>query len=228
LQGSIFPPPTYIRLNTLRGPQEDTLAKIKKEKIKLEKVERLKHVFKVIGVKKPLTQTTSFKKGRFYIQDKASCYATECTHPTPNVTVLDVCAAPGAKTTYLAQLMDIIYKAELETPIEDWEECLRFACWLNQYPIQDEYTNAYLQEQYEMHLEYYQGEFATEAEFAEEFMHEIGAIDEEGTKNLVIDWQATYDYTLQYDYTSTYVYAKNDQLEGIDSLEMHRYFWRAN
>ena len=105
LEGSIFPPPTYIRLNTLRGPQEETLEKLEKEKIKLEKVERLKHVFKVIGIKKPLTQTTSFKEGRFYIQDKASCYATECTHPTPNMTVLDVCAAPGAKTTYLAQLM---------------------------------------------------------------------------------------------------------------------------
>lgn len=131
-------------------------------------------------------------------------------------------------STYLAQLMDIIYKAELETPIEDWEECLRFACWLNQYPTQGEYTNAYLQEQYEMHLEYYQGEYATEAEFAEDFMCDTGAFDTDALKDLVIDWQGTYNYALQYDYTNTYVYAKNDQIEGTDSLEVHRYFWRYN
>jgi 16S rRNA (cytosine967-C5)-methyltransferase len=41
----------------------------------------------------------------FYIQDKASCFAAEVADPQPGMTVLDVCAAPGAKTTYLAQLM---------------------------------------------------------------------------------------------------------------------------
>ena len=105
LEGSVYPPPTYIRLNTLLSPQEDTLEKLAKEDVKLQKVEGLKHAYKVTAAKQPLTQTTSFEEGRFYIQDKASCYAAECAHPTRNMTVLDVCAAPGAKTTYLAQLM---------------------------------------------------------------------------------------------------------------------------
>jgi len=105
LEGSVHPPPTYIRLNTLRAPQEDTLEKLANEDVKLEKVELLKYAYKVTGVKHPLAQTTSFKEGMFYIQDKASCYAAESAHPTVNMTVLDVCAAPGAKTTYLAQLM---------------------------------------------------------------------------------------------------------------------------
>jgi 16S rRNA (cytosine967-C5)-methyltransferase len=105
LEGSVNPPPTYIRLNTLRASQEEILEKLALENVKLEKVERLKHAYKVTGTKQPLTRTMSFQEGLFYIQDKASCYAAEVADPKPKMTVLDVCAAPGAKTTYLAQFM---------------------------------------------------------------------------------------------------------------------------
>jgi 16S rRNA (cytosine967-C5)-methyltransferase len=105
LEGSVNPPPTYIRLNTLRASQEKILEKLATENIKLEKVELLKHAYKVTGTKQPLTRTASFQEGLFYIQDKASCYAAEVADPKPKMTILDVCAAPGAKTTYIAQLM---------------------------------------------------------------------------------------------------------------------------
>jgi 16S rRNA (cytosine967-C5)-methyltransferase len=42
----------------------------------------------------------------FYIQDKASCLAAEVASPKRDMTVLDLCSAPGAKTTYLAQQME--------------------------------------------------------------------------------------------------------------------------
>jgi 16S rRNA (cytosine967-C5)-methyltransferase len=105
LEGSVNPPPTYIRLNTLRASQEKILEKLATENVKLEKVELLKHAYKVTGTKQPLTRTASFQEGLFYIQDKASCYAAEVADPKPKMTILDVCAAPGAKTTYIAQLM---------------------------------------------------------------------------------------------------------------------------
>jgi len=105
LQGSVNPPPTYIRLNALRDSTEEITEKLTTEGVKIEKVELLKHAYKITGAKQPLTRTTSFQQGLFYIQDKASCYAAEVANPAPHMTVLDVCAAPGAKTTYLAQLM---------------------------------------------------------------------------------------------------------------------------
>ena len=105
LEGSVHPPPTCIRLNTLQSSQEEILEKLAGEGVKLEKVELLKHAYKVTGTKQPLTRTASFQEGLFYIQDKASCYAAEVADPKPNLTVLDVCAAPGAKTTYFTQLM---------------------------------------------------------------------------------------------------------------------------
>jgi 16S rRNA (cytosine967-C5)-methyltransferase len=105
LEGSVNPPPTCVRLNTLKASEEEILEKLASESVKLEKAEPLKHVYKVVGAKKPLAGTMSFMEGLLYIQDKASCFATEAAAPKPGATVLDVCGAPGAKTTYIAQLM---------------------------------------------------------------------------------------------------------------------------
>jgi 16S rRNA (cytosine967-C5)-methyltransferase len=99
-------PPTYVRLNTLKAPEETLLKKIKDENIALEKVQPLKHTYRLAQSMKPLTRTQSFRQGFFYVQDKASCLAAEIAAPKAGTTVLDLCAAPGAKTTYLAQLME--------------------------------------------------------------------------------------------------------------------------
>ena len=118
LEGSIHPPPAFIRLNTLKISQEEILAKLDAEGVKLEIVEPLERAFKVTHTKRPLTKTTSYQEGLFYVQDKASCFAAEVADPKPKMTVLDVCAAPGAKTTYLAQLMQkqgAIYSLDYST-----------------------------------------------------------------------------------------------------------------
>jgi len=106
LEKSADIPPVYVRLNTLKEPEETVLKKLEDEKIVLEKVQQLKHTYKLIESRKPLTRTQSFSQGLFYIQDKASCLAAEIADPLAGTIVLDVCAAPGAKTTYLAQLME--------------------------------------------------------------------------------------------------------------------------
>ncbi|HLB99791.1 MAG TPA: RsmB/NOP family class I SAM-dependent RNA methyltransferase, partial [Candidatus Bathyarchaeia archaeon] len=105
LESSIYPPPAFIRLNTLKASQEEIMVKLDAEGVKLEKTPLLKHAYKVVNAKKPLAKTASYTEGLFYVQDKASCFAAEAADPKPEMTVLDLCAAPGAKTTYLAQLM---------------------------------------------------------------------------------------------------------------------------
>jgi 16S rRNA (cytosine967-C5)-methyltransferase len=52
-----------------------------------------------------LNALPSYADGLFYVQDKASCFATQAANPKPDNTVFDICAAPGAKTTFIAQLM---------------------------------------------------------------------------------------------------------------------------
>jgi 16S rRNA (cytosine967-C5)-methyltransferase len=105
LEGNVNPPPACVRVNTLKASEAKILEKLAAENVKLEKIEPLKHASKVLGAKQPLRETASFREGLFYIQDKASCFAAEVADPKAEMTVLDVCAAPGAKTTYLAQLM---------------------------------------------------------------------------------------------------------------------------
>jgi len=105
LEANMQQSPTYIRLNTLKADQNEILQKLAQEGIKVEKVEGLKYAYKIIASKQPLAGITASKESLFYVQDKASCFAAEAADPKPEMTVLDICAAPGAKTTYLAQLM---------------------------------------------------------------------------------------------------------------------------
>jgi len=105
LASATEPSPTYLRLNTLKASENDVLKKLEDEGATVEKEPRLKHTFRVVKSQKPLVRTLSFREGLFYIQDKASCLAAEVANPRAGMTVLDVCAAPGAKTTYMAQLM---------------------------------------------------------------------------------------------------------------------------
>jgi 16S rRNA (cytosine967-C5)-methyltransferase len=105
LESTVKTLPTYLRVNTLKDPEENIVKKIENEEATIEKVPRLKYTFKLLESKMPLVRMQSFQDGLFYIQDKASCLAAEIAAPKADFTVLDVCAAPGAKTTFMAQFM---------------------------------------------------------------------------------------------------------------------------
>ncbi len=105
LEGSIQPPPNYIRVNTLKAPEEEVVAKLEAEGVRLEKAEPLRFTYKVLDAKKPINNLPIYSEGLFYIQDKASCFAAQAASPKAGTSVFDVCAAPGAKTTFIAQLM---------------------------------------------------------------------------------------------------------------------------
>jgi 16S rRNA (cytosine967-C5)-methyltransferase len=105
LNGSMKSPPSYIRINTLAAAEDAILQKLKVEGVELEKTTQLDCTYRVLSSKKPLNALPSYAEGLFYIQDKASCFATQAANPKPGNTVFDVCAAPGAKTTFIAQLM---------------------------------------------------------------------------------------------------------------------------
>lgn len=52
-----------------------------------------------------LVHTDWFKSGSISIQDESSMLVAAVANPSPNMTVLDCCAAPGGKSTHLAELM---------------------------------------------------------------------------------------------------------------------------
>ncbi|MCB1128449.1 MAG: 16S rRNA (cytosine(967)-C(5))-methyltransferase RsmB, partial [Verrucomicrobiae bacterium] len=59
-----------------------------------------------LKVHPPLSRLRSFGEGWFYVQDPSTLLAVHLLDPRPEERMLDVCAAPGGKTTYAAQLMD--------------------------------------------------------------------------------------------------------------------------
>ena len=54
----------------------------------------------------PLARLGSFRDGWFYLQDPSTLLAPVVLGPVSNETILDLCAAPGGKTTFMAQLMN--------------------------------------------------------------------------------------------------------------------------
>ena len=98
-------PPSYIRVNTLRGSEETCLREIERAGIDVKPVEHVPLAFEVLSCKRPVVQTEPYRQGKVAIQDKGSILVGAAAAPRPGDLVLDVCAAPGAKTTHLAQLM---------------------------------------------------------------------------------------------------------------------------
>jgi len=89
----------------LREEENIILQRLSNSSLILEKVEKIKFLYKVLKKREPLIKMKSYEEGLFYIEDKASCLPIEVANLKPGITVLDVCAAPGAKTSHLAQLL---------------------------------------------------------------------------------------------------------------------------
>ncbi len=50
-------------------------------------------------------RTKAFQDGLITIQDESSMIPANVLHPSPGMRVLDMCAAPGGKTTHIAEIM---------------------------------------------------------------------------------------------------------------------------
>jgi len=97
-------PPSYVRLNEMKGEDEGLLGRLREEGVELEEA-GLEHVYRVLDQARPLAFLDSHRMGLFTVQDKASALAGLIAAPAPGMTVLEVCAAPGIKTGHLAEMM---------------------------------------------------------------------------------------------------------------------------
>lgn len=98
-------PPFTIRVNTLKTDRKELKIKFEILGYKVKETELSKYG---LIIENPINifKTKEFKEGLFYIQDEASMLAAEILNPKQNSKVLDLCAAPGGKSTHMAQIMN--------------------------------------------------------------------------------------------------------------------------
>ncbi len=93
-----------LRVNTLKTDARALVKRLEKNKVKLEKIPFLKDGY-WCKAEFSLGATPEYLLGHYYLQGAASQLVGEALDPRPGETVLDMAAAPGSKTTQLAQLM---------------------------------------------------------------------------------------------------------------------------
>jgi len=102
------PPQTFARVNTLKTEQGALLAQWREENVEYDFVRRdwvPENLVFELKAFPPLARLPSFQQGLFYVQDPSTLLAVRELAPEPGEAVLDLCAAPGGKLTYIAQLM---------------------------------------------------------------------------------------------------------------------------
>lgn len=100
-------PTLCIRANTLKISREELLKNLKDLGMSVEKSNLTKAGIIINDLNEhSIDQLDLFIDGYFYIQDDASILVSEIVNPEVGDKILDACAAPGGKSTHLAQLMD--------------------------------------------------------------------------------------------------------------------------
>jgi 16S rRNA (cytosine967-C5)-methyltransferase len=97
-------PDFSIRVNTVKISKEDFIKKIDSKKVEYLKG---RYVDNALIINNPaiLMNLGLHEKGYFQIQDEASMLASLILNPLPGELVIDACAAPGGKTSHIAELM---------------------------------------------------------------------------------------------------------------------------
>ena len=109
------PPPVYVRVNTLRVQQPVGAGLLRMSRglgfirdragspLEITPTNH-EHCFRV-SEPAALVDSPAWGNGEFYIQDPSTLLAVDVLDPKPGESVLDMCAAPGGKTVYIAQKM---------------------------------------------------------------------------------------------------------------------------
>ena len=98
-------PNIYLRTNTLKITRDELIKKLTEQNIKASKVNVVEEAIKVEHLK-DIENNELYKEGLFTVQDVSSMLVGKVMNPKENSLVLDVCSAPGGKTTHMATLMN--------------------------------------------------------------------------------------------------------------------------
>ena len=95
----------YLRVNTLKISPQELKERLESKGVVLENT-YLEYMFKIIESPYSPGSTLEYLFGYYYLQGISSTVPPLVLNPSSKDMVLDMCAAPGGKTTHMAQLME--------------------------------------------------------------------------------------------------------------------------
>lgn len=96
-------PPLSLRPNTMRTTAQALQVRLEEEGVEAEPSPLLPGAIRVTLNRSPVG-LKAFREGLFTIQGESSMLVAPILEPRPGEKVLDLCSAPGGKTTHLAEL----------------------------------------------------------------------------------------------------------------------------
>jgi 16S rRNA (cytosine967-C5)-methyltransferase len=98
------PAPLWVRANPLRTDRDALRAAFAAAGVESEPGEHPQSL--KLAEHAPIRELPGYAEGWFTVQDASATAVGSALAPAPGSAVLDLCAAPGGKTTHLAELMD--------------------------------------------------------------------------------------------------------------------------
>ncbi|MGL4606852.1 MAG: 16S rRNA (cytosine(967)-C(5))-methyltransferase RsmB [Eubacteriaceae bacterium] len=102
-------PPFTIRCNPLKTTTDELMLALENlgaEPVRGKLSKNAIHLNHVGVFNHRIEESELYKKGYFSMQDQGGMLTVETLNPLPKECILDMCAAPGGKTTYISQLMN--------------------------------------------------------------------------------------------------------------------------
>ena len=103
-KNSNLKPKITIRINNLKTNKKEIEQKLKGKNIEYKETEY--EDFLILEKIKNVENLDLFKEGLFTIQDISAGQTAKILNPQKGEYILDACAAPGGKTTYMAEIME--------------------------------------------------------------------------------------------------------------------------
>lgn len=104
LEAFMQPAKITVRTNTQKCTPEELKDRLSQEGVTVEAIEGISYAFALSGFDY-LAGLGSFQDGWFYVQDISSMTVAHAADPKKGDYIIDVCAAPGGKSSHLAELL---------------------------------------------------------------------------------------------------------------------------
>ena len=99
-------PSIDLRINILKTDLNSCLDSFKLNDIKAEPIENLNNAITFKGKVGSISELPGYKEGNWVIQNRSSQWVVPLLNPQKGEKILDACAAPGIKTTQIAELIN--------------------------------------------------------------------------------------------------------------------------